>query len=71
MLSSRSGEIDAAPSLRGETTTGVAASSSLTFDNSSAEEMDAKRKEELEQQKVNKWMMEKKLAAMKLESGNS
>ena len=58
-------------SQRGEPTTGVAASSSLTFDNSSAEEMDAKRKEELEQQKINKWMMEKKLAAMKLESGNS
>jgi twitching motility protein PilU len=48
--------------------------SSLSFDKSSAEEMDAKRKEELEQQKINKWMMEKKLAAQKLQlqqDGNS
>ena len=45
----------------------AAASSSLSFDKSSPEEMDARRKEELEQQKMNKWMMEKKLAAQKLQ----
>jgi len=55
-------------SQRGEPKSAVAsATSTLSFDNSSAEEMDARRKEELEQQKINKWMMEKKLAAQKLQ----
>ncbi len=34
----------------------------LSFDRSSPEELDRKRQEELEQQKINKWMMEKKQA---------
>ena len=37
------------------------ASASLSFDRSSPEEMDAKRKEELEQQKINQWKREKEL----------
>lgn len=39
------------------------ASASLSFDRSSPEEMDAKRKEELEQQKINQWKREKELQA--------
>ena len=49
-------------STRGEPNSPLAAS--LSFDKSTPEEMDAKRKEELEQQKVNKWMMDKKKAQM-------
>lgn len=46
-------------SKRGEPNT--FSSASLSFDRSSPEEMDAKRKEELEQQKINQWKREKEL----------
>lgn len=38
-------------------------STSLSFDRSTPEEMDAKRKEELEQQKINKWKHEQAMKA--------
>ena len=51
-------------SKRGEPSA-LAKGSSLTFDSSSPEEMDAAKKEEMEQQKINKWMHDKKMAAQK------
>jgi hypothetical protein len=43
----------------------MAKGASLTFDSSSPDEMDAAKKEEMEQQKINKWMHDKKMAAQK------
>jgi twitching motility protein PilU len=50
-------------SKRGEPS--MAKGASLTFDSSSPDEMDAAKKEEMEQQKINKWMHDKKMAAQK------
>lgn len=50
-------------SKRGEPS--MAKGASLTFDSSSPDEMDAAKKEEMEQQKINKWMHDKKMAALK------
>ena len=50
-------------SKRGEPS--MAKGASLTFDSSSPDEMDAAKKEEMEQQKINKWMHDKKMVCSK------